>query len=251
MSIMQMLLAAGEATGPLTLTFLGGREDLNPGRTVTVTGAVTEGTFTMPTSVKTALTNIGETCLVVAVVSLERTKLYTGSSARITDDDSNVWTEQLVVTSAAGTSSGSEVIVMTCELSTMPDNFSVWYNSTITAGRACNTAFYAIQNYSSTTPVSTAGASTATGWKSSDGVATITGIQSGDIVLAGYNEDADLTSPGLTEGTEDLFTNARQGTASGNTAAFHSIIATGTSQTFTAPADGSAREGAIGVIAFR
>lgn len=250
MSIMQMLFASG-SSGPLTLTFLGGREDLDPGRTVTVTSGVTEGAFTMPTSVKTALTNLGETCLVVAVVSLERTDLYAGSSARITDDDSNVWTEHLVATSATSGADGSEVIIMSCELSVMPDNFSVHYQSTLAAGRACNTAFYAIQNYSSTTPVATASATTATGWDSSDGVATITGIQSGDIVLAGYNEDADFTSPGLTEGTEDLFTNARQGSSSGNTAAFHSITATGTSQTFTAPADGAAREGAIGVIAFR
>lgn len=244
-----MALGVGASGGPPILTFLGAREDLDPGRTVTVTGDYTEGEFTMPTSVKTALTNLGGTCLVVAVVSLEKVGFYAGVSARITDDDSNVWTEQLVVSPVDA--EGSEVVIMSCELSAMPDNFSVHYESNRTAGRACNTAFYAIQNYTSTTPVSTASAATSTGWTSSDGVATITGIQSGDIILAGYNEDQDLTSPGLNEGTEDLFTNAREGSTTGNTAAFHSIIATGTSQTFTAPADANSKEAAIGVIAFR
>ena len=142
---------------PIEATFLGGREDLNPGRTETTGSTYSSTTFTTPASFSTNMPS--DTSLIVVVQTFEKTvALYDGPNGDITDTDGNTWTR------VAGefndiTGTTTEVRVAVCELSSLPSSFTLHFKDNV--GRAANSAWYALKNYSSTTPVTT----NTTGWR--------------------------------------------------------------------------------------
>ena len=246
MSITQlMILAAGSKT-PIEATFLGGREDLSPGRTTTEDSPLgySSTTFTMPTSISNNMPS--GTSLIVVVQLFEKTSaLYdggpSGTGADITDTDGNTWTR------VAGVHSGdeTEVRVAVCELSSLPSSFTLHYDET--KDRAANSAWYALQNYSSTTPVATD--STFGEFELTAGSTTVA-TQPGDFVITGSCEGidpADLIT-GSANMSSDFDTRARTGSTNGNQVSVVSETATGTSVTHTLPADSRADATMVSVV---
>ena len=236
------------ATLPISATFLGGREDLDPGRSTTENSpsGYSSTTFTMPTSISNNMPS--GTSLIVVVQMFEKTDaLYDGGPAGtgrdITDTDGNVWDRVGGVHSGADT----EVRVAVCELSSLPSSFTVHYKDS--RDRACNTAWYALQNYTSTTPVTTD--STFGDFTSTAGSTTVT-TQVGDFVITGSVEDqdpADLIT-GSANMSSDFDTMARTGSTDGNQVSVVSETATGTSVTHTLPAD-NRKDAAMLSVVFR
>lgn len=141
----------------------------------------------MPTSISNNMPS--GTSLIVVVQLFEKTDaLYDGgpdgTGPDITDTDGNTWTR------VAGVHDGSdmEARVATCELSSLPSSFTLHYKDG--RDRAANSAWYALQNYSSTTPVTT-DSDTGT-FTSTDGSTTVT-TQADDFVITGAVEDVDPT----------------------------------------------------------
>lgn len=232
---------------PLSATFLGGREDLDPGRSTTEGNTYSSTTFTMPTSISNNMPS--GTSLIVVVQTFEKTNaLYdggpSGTGRDITDTDGNVWDRVAGVHDGAAT----EVRVATCELSSLPSSFTVHYKDN--RDRACNTAWYALQNYSSATPVTT---DTTTGdFELTAGSTTVT-TQAGDFVITGSCEDGDPSSliTGSANMSSDFDTRARTGSTSGNQVSVVSETAAGTSVTHTLPTHSNRRDATMVSVVFR
>ena len=231
---------------PLSVTFLGGREDLSPGRTTDENSTYSSTTFTMPTSISNNMPS--GTSLIVVVQMFEKTNaLYDGPNNDITDTDGNTWTR------VAGVHSGvdTEVRVAVCEFGpddSLPSSFTVHYRSN--RDRAANTAWYALQNYSSTTPVTTD--STTGNFELTAGSTTVT-TQAGDFVITGSVEDGD-PSPLITGSanmSSDFDARARTGSTSGNQVSVVSETASGTSVTHTLPTHSNRRDATMVSVVFR
>jgi hypothetical protein len=189
------------------------------------------------------------TSLIVVVQLFEKTDaLYDGgpdgTGADITDTDGNTWTR------AAGVYDGSdmEVRVATCELSSLPSSFTLHYKDS--RDRAANSAWYALQNYSSATPVTT---DTDIGTFTSTAGSTTVTTQPDDFVITGSVEDDDPQDriTGSANMTEDFHTRARTGSSQGNQVSVVSETATGTSVTHTLPADANRKNAAMLSVVFR
>lgn len=239
-----MLLHMPSSLGgaPIEATFLGGREDLDPGRTQTVGSTYTSTTFTTPSSFSTNMPD--GTSLIVVVQTMEKIDaLYDGPNNDITDTDGNTWTRVGGVYDINKT----EVRMDVCELSSLPSSFDVHYKSGRT--RACNTAWYALQNYSSTTPVTT---DTDTGAFSSTAGSTTVTTKPGDFVITGSVEDQDPAPliTGSAAMSSDFDTRAREEEVDGNQVSVVSETATGTSVTHTLPADAIRQSAAMLSVVF-
>lgn len=229
----------------LTATFLGGREDLNPGRTEVAYGNYFGTTFTTPASLSTNMPS--GTSLIVVVQTFEKIRaLYGGPNNDITDSDGNTWTRVAGVFN--NTSSETEVRVAVCELSSLPSSFTLHYDSG--RDRSANSAWYALQNYSSTTSVST---DTTTGIFTSTAGSTTVTTQPGDVVITGSIEDSDPTAliTGSASMTSDFDTDARGGNSGGVQVSVVSEIATGTSVTHTLPTDATRQGATMLSVVFR
>jgi len=238
---------SGAAGGPLSVTFLGGRRDENPGRTVTTGATYSNIQFTTPSSFSTNLPS--GTSLVVVAIMLEKVKAgYAQSTPRLTDPN-NTWTQILQRHNNTGTSGGSEVVFMARELSSLPSTFTVHYRDS--QARGVNTAWYAIQNYTSTSAVDTGAVSNSSGFDYAPGSVSLSWTGSGAVCIAAQADDRE-NMPSITGGTENFYSEIRLGNADNNlTASSNSILATGTSQSFTRPANNSSNAVVLAAVAFR
>ena len=229
--------------GPITATFLGGREDSSTGRSTTAGVTYSSTTHTMLTSISNNMPS--GTSLIVVVQCMEKTDgLYNGPNNDITDTDGNTWTR----VAAIHDGKDSEVRVAVCELSSLPSSFTVHYNEN--RDRSMNTAWYALQNYKSTTPVAT---DTDTGvFTSTAGSITVT-TQADDFVITGSIEDTDPCPliTGSVNMSSDFDTRYRAGSGTGNQISVVSETATGTSVTHTLPADLTRKSAAMASVVFR
>lgn len=240
---MMTLTAAISGSGEsIAATFLGGREDLSP-RTTNEGSTYSSTTFTMPTSISNNMPS--GSSLIVVVQTFEKTDdLYDGPND-ITDTDGNTWNR------VAGFRDGSveiRVAVSNVPLSSLPSSFTLHYKDS--RDRAANSAWYALQGYSSATPVTT---DTDSGVFTSTAGSTTVTTQPGDFVITGSVEDAD-PEPLLTGSanmSSDFDTMARTGNTSGNQVSVVSETAAGTSVTHTLPAAASRAKAAIISVVFR
>lgn len=239
-----LLAATNVFGGVIEATFLGGREDLSPRTTIENSPlGYSSTTFTMPTSISNNMPS--GTSLIVVVQLFEKTDaLYDGPSNDITDTDGNTWTR------VAGVHDGSdmEVRVATCELSSLPSSFTLHYKDG--RDRAANSAWYALQNYSSTTPVTT---DSTTGLFTSTAGSTTVTTEVDDFVITGAVEDVDPTPliTGSANMSSDFDTRTRHGNSTGNQVSVVSETATGTSVTHTLPADSTRKLAAMLSVVFR
>lgn len=241
---MMTLTAAISGSGEsIAATFLGGREDLSP-RTTNEGSTYSSTTFTMPTSISNNMPS--GSSLIVVVQTYEKTDgLYDGPNKDITDTDGNTWNR------VAGFRDGTvevRVAVSDVPLSSLPSSFTLHYKDN--RDRAANSAWYALQGYSSATPVTT---DTDSGTFTSTAGSTTVTTQPGDFVITGSVEDTD-PQPRLTGSaamTEDFHTTARTGSTSGNQVSVVSETAAGTSVTHTLPAAASRAKAAIISVVFR
>ena len=218
--------------GVFAATFLGGREDLNP-RTETAGATYSSTEFTMPTSISNNMPS-GTSLVVVMIMAEKVDGLYNGPNNDITDTDGNNWTR---VGGVYETNDGTEVRCAVCELSSLPSSFTVhFYDS---RARAVNTAWYALQNYSSTTPVTTDTDTFGTGGNTTGSASTTVTTQVGDFVITGSVEDLDPNSliTGSANMNSDFDTRARENSTTGNQVSVVSETATGTSVTHTLPSN--------------
>jgi hypothetical protein len=160
--------------------------------------------------------------------------LYNGPNNDITDTDGNTWTR---VGGVYETNDGTEVRCAVCELSSLPSSFTVHFYDN--RARAVNTAWYALQNYSSTTPVTTDTDTFGTGTSATGSASTTVTTQVGDFVITGSVEDADpnLLITGSANMNSNFDTRAREGSTTGNQVSVVSETATGTSVTHTLPSN--------------
>lgn len=248
MVMMQTLIGSyASGGGPLSVTFLGGRRDEDPGRTVTVGSVYSSIEFTTPSSFSTNMPS--GTSLVVVAIMMEKVRAgYAQSTPRL-EDGTNNWSQILQQHADTGTGSGSEVVFMACELSSLPSSFTVHYRES--NERGVNTAWYAIQNYTSTSAVDTDADFDDGGFQTTDGSVSLSWTGSGAVCIAAQSDDKE-GRPSITGGTEDFYSEIREGNQDNQlTSSANSTLATGTSQSFTRPATTSSRSVVLGAVAFR
>jgi len=248
-SVASMMSVTGSLSGggPLSVTFLGGRRDENPGRTVTTGSTYSNIQFTTPSSFSTNMPS-GTSLVVVAIMFEKVAAGYAQSTPRLEDSDNQTWTQILQQHTNTGTGSGSEVVIMARELSSLPSTFTVHYRDS--QARGVNSAWYAIQNYTSTSAVDTDVDFNAAGFDNVAGSVSLSWTGLGAACIAAAVDDRE-NSPSITGGTEDFYSEMRLGGSDNNlTHSANSILATGTSQSFTRPA-ATSTSAIIAAVAFR
>lgn len=249
MVMMQTLIGsyAAASGGELSVTFLGGRRDEDPGRTVTVGSVYSSIEFTTPSSFSTNMPS-GTSLVVVAIMFEKSREGYNQSTPRL-EDGTNTWSQILQQHADTNNGSGSEVVFMACELSSLPSSFTVHYRED--NERGVNTAWYAIQNYTSTSAVDTDVDFDDDGFTTTDGSVSLSWTGSGAVCIAAQSEDKE-SRPSISGGTEDFYSEIREGNDDDQlTASANSTLATGTSQSFTRSANSGSRSVVLAAVAFR
>lgn len=239
-----LLIAHAGSGGVLSATFLGGVRDEN----YTLTTGTTYASKQYSTSGLSALPS--GTSLVLVVIGGEKVKgVYDGPNNDITDG-SNTWT-RVAAMGATGsltdTNSQAELRFVTCELSSLPSNFTVHYNDS--RARAINTSWYAIQNYKSATPRVTLDSHDNNGFTSPFPSHTVS-TSPFDFVVSALSEDKQ-DMPAISGGTQDFYTTYRDGSAGNVTFTTNSEIASGASVTHSLQSNIDYRDGVFMSVSFR